>query len=129
MAHPAPPRMTEEEWFPPDGPHPTTVSPTRVLTRPSAKIPEGLLDRSRPKASGVVRLPTHLAWSPPFEYDLGDRCQRLDVYQRVMTEGRAEDVLWFVDVDEVVAMWDELHLSPHIWVPWERWLRAHRLLG
>ena len=38
---------------------------------PSAKIPEGLLDRSRPKASGVVRLPPHVVWSPPWEYDLG----------------------------------------------------------
>ena len=128
MAYPALPRMTEEEWFPEGGPHPTTVSPTRMLTRPPAKIPEGLLDRSRPKASGVVRLPEHVAWSPPFEYDLADHRQRLDAYAVVMTEGRDEDVLWFIDVDEVVAMWGELHLSPHIRAPWERWLRTHGLL-
>ena len=29
---------------------------------------------------------------------------------------------------EVVAMWGELHLSPHIRAPWERWLRTHKLL-
>ena len=128
MASPAPPSMTEEEWFPQGGPPPETVSPTRVLTRPAAKIPHGLLDRSRPKASGVVRLPAHVAWSPPFEYDLANRRQRLDVYQQVMTEGLDEDVLWFIDVDEVVTMWDDLHLSPHIRAPWQRWLRAHGLV-
>ena len=99
-----------------------------MLTRPPAKIPEDLSDRTRPKASGVVRLPGHVAWSPPYEYDLADRRQRLDAYAVVMTEGRDEDVLWFIDVGEVVAMWDDLHLSPHIRAPWERWLRARRLL-
>lgn len=57
MTDPAPPSMTEDEWFPPGGPHPTTVSPTLMVTRPPAQIPEGLLDPSRPKAAGVVRLP------------------------------------------------------------------------
>ena len=127
MAYPSPP-MTEEEWFPSGGPHPTTVSPTLMVARPPAQIPEGLLDRSRPKASGVVRLPEHIAWSPPYEYDLDDRRHRLDAYQRVMTEGLAADVLWFIDVAEVVAMWGDMVLSPHIRVPWERWLRAHGLL-
>lgn len=120
--------MTPQEWFPDDGPPPGTVSPTRVLTRSPARIPEGLLDRARPKASGVVRLPAHVAWSPPFEYDLADRRQRLDAYQQVMTEGLDEDVLWFIDVDEVAALWGELHLSPHIRAPWQRWLSAHGLL-
>ena len=61
---------------------------------------------------------TVVVWSPPWEYDLGDRQQRGRAYERVMTEGLDEDVLWFIDVDEVVAMWGELHLSPHIRVPW-----------
>ena len=128
MTHPAPPSMTEDEWFPPGGPHPTTVSPTLMVTRPSAQIPQGLLDQSRPKAAGVVRLPPHVAWSPPYEYDLADRRQRCRAYQRVMTEGLAEDVLWFIDVDEVVALWADLVLSPHIRAPWERWLRGQGLL-
>ena len=120
--------MTGEEWFPEGGPHPATVSPTRMLTRPPAKIPEGLLDRTRPKASGVVRLPDHVACSPPYEYDLADRPQRLLAYAVVMTEGRDEDVLWFIDVDEVVAMWADLVLSPHVRAPWARWLHVHGLI-
>ena len=52
----------EEDWFPLGGPPPATVSPTRPLGRKPAAIPEAILDRSRPKASGVVRLPSHIAW-------------------------------------------------------------------
>ena len=61
----------------------------------------------------MVRLPEHVAWSPPYEYDLSDRRQRCRAYQRVMTEGLAADVLWFIDVAEVVAMWGDMVLSPH----------------
>ena len=118
----------DEDWFPPGGAPPATVSPTRPLGRKPASITEGLLDRARPKSSGVVRLPVHVAWSPPYEYDLADRRGRVAAYQRVMTEGLDEDVLHFIDVDQVVDMWDELHLSPHIRAPWERWLRSHGLL-
>ena len=66
----------DEEWFPPGDPPPATLSPTRPLGRKPAAIPEGLLDRSRPTASGLVRLPGHVAWSPPYEYDLADRRAR-----------------------------------------------------
>ena len=45
-----------------------------------------------------------------------------------MTDGLADDVLWFIDVDEVVALWSHLVLSPHIRAPWERWLQVHGLL-
>lgn len=101
----------------------------RPLGRLSVSVPEELLDRSAPKATGVVRLPDHIAWSPPCEYDLADRRDRRDAYQRVMTEGLADDVLHFIDVDQVIDLWDELHLSPHVREPWERWLRARGLLG
>jgi hypothetical protein len=39
------------------------------------------------------------------------------------------DVLRFIDVDHVVDLWNELHLSSHVREPWERWLRARELLG
>lgn len=105
MTHPAPPGMTEDEWSRLGGPHPTTVSPTLMVTRPPAQIAEGLLDRSRPKAAGVVRLPPHVAWSPPYEYDLADRHQCCRAYQRVMTEGS-------VAPDGAAATANLLHLAP-----------------
>ena len=94
----------------------------------TVSIPEELLDRSLPKASGVVRLPGHIAWSPPYQYDLADRRSLRRAYQRVMTEGLARDVLWFVDLDILIEEWDALHLSSHVREPWERWLRARGLL-
>ena len=63
----------------------------RPLGRLSVSVPEELLDRSTPKATGVVRLSDHIAWSPPYEYDLTDRQDRRDAYQRVTTEGLADD--------------------------------------
>ena len=122
------PPLGDPEWFPPGGPHPETVSPTLKVTRPPASIPEGLLDRSRPKASGVVTLPLRVAWSGQGAFDLAYRRQRCGAYRLVMTEGLDEDVLWFVDVEEVVAMWAEMHLSPHIRIPWQRWLWDRGLL-
>ena len=62
-------------------------------------IPEAILDRSRPKASGVVRLPSHIAWSPPYEYDLADRRWLRGAYQRILTEGTEADVLWYINID------------------------------
>lgn len=46
----------------------------------------------------------------------------------MITEGLSDDVLRFIDVDEVVAMWADLVLSPHVRAPWARWLHAHGLL-
>ena len=115
----------EEDWFPPGGPPPATVSPTRPLGRKPAAI----LDRSRPKASGVVRLPLHIAWSPPYEYDLTERRSRRGAYRRILTEGNEADVLWYIDIDVLLAEWAALHLSPHIRSPWARWLSELGLLG
>ena len=91
-------------------------------------IPEELADRSLPKATGVVRLPGHIAWSPPYEYDLADRRSLRRAYQRILTEGLAGDVVWFIDLAILREEWDALHLSPHVREPWERWLRARGLL-
>ena len=103
---------------------------TRVkpLGRMPVAIPDDMEDRSVPKASGVVRLPLHVAWSEPFEYDLGNRCELLLAYAQVMTEGLEDDVRRFIDIDVLVEVWDELYLSPHVREPWEAWLRERELV-
>ena len=121
--------VVEEGWFPLGGPPPATVSPTRPLGRKPASIPEAILDRSRRKASGVVRLPLHIAWSPPYEYDLTERRSRRGAYQRILTEGNEADVVWYIDIDVLLDEWAALHLSPHIRSPWARWLSERGLLG
>lgn len=91
-------------------------------------IPEDIENRSLPKASGVVRLPGHIAWSPPYEYDLDNPRNLRCAYERVMTEGLDEDVLYFVDLETLVEIWNELYLSPHVREPWSAWLRERGLI-
>ncbi len=100
----------------------------RPLGRMPVAIPADVGDRSLPKAKGTVRLPDHVAWSPPYVYDLEDRQQRCRAYARVMTEGLEADVRYFVDVDALVDMWDEIYLAPHVRERWRDWLAEHRQL-
>jgi hypothetical protein len=77
------------------------------------------------KATGVVELPLRVQWSGRRRrYDLADRRQRALVYELVLTEGTEDDVRRFVVVDELVAMWDELVLPPHVRRAWADWLAA-----
>ena len=76
-----------------------------------------------------MRLPSHIAWSPPYEYDLTERRWLRGAYQRILTEGTEADVLWYIDIDVLLDEWAALHLSPHIRVPWDRWLRERGLLS
>lgn len=92
-------------------------------------IPDDMEDRTLPKASGVVRLPVHVAWSPPYVYDLSSRRSLCRAYARVMTEGLDDDVRWFIDVDVLAEVWDRLYLSPHVREPWRRWLSRRGLIG
>ena len=93
--------------------------------RPVAIPPD--LDVSRVVEGGVVELPLRVRWSgPPRAYDLADRSDRSLVYEQVMTEGTADDVRRFIDVDEVVALWDDLVLPRHVRRAWAMWLRERR---
>ncbi|HEY2643074.1 MAG TPA: hypothetical protein VGI56_04905, partial [Galbitalea sp.] len=50
--------------------------------RPVA-VPSDLDSPDLVKASGVVELPFHVRWSePPIRYDLGDRADRIRVYEQ-----------------------------------------------
>ncbi|WP_419926431.1 hypothetical protein [Candidatus Poriferisocius sp.] len=101
----------------------------RPLSRMPVSIPDDMEDRTLPKATGVVKLPAHIAWSPPYTYDLGRPRSLRRVYARVMTEGLDEDVRWFIDLDVLVEIWEELYLSPHVRLAWSRWLTQQGLIG
>lgn len=73
-------------------------------------------------------LPAHIAWSFPYEYDLDDRKQLRYAYERVMTEGLDDDVLFYIDLDVLIKLWDELWLSPHVRDAWSIWLRRRHLI-
>lgn len=98
------------------------------LTRPVA-IPDDVDDPSIEKASGVVELPLHVRWShPPRSYDLGDPRQRRLVYEQVLSEGLDDDVRRFIDVDMLVADWNELVLPPRVRRAWADWMYRRRAL-
>ena len=103
------------------------------LTRATAQapaVPEDLDDEDVAKASGVVELPLHIRWSGPTRrYDLSDRRERARVYEQVLREGNEDDVRWFVRVDALIDLWDELVLPRHVRQAWADWMERHRGLS
>jgi hypothetical protein len=84
-------------------------------------------DPSTPKASGLVRLPVHVRWSgAPKTYDLELRQDRARVYEQVLREGTVEDVRFYVDVDQLIDLWDELVLPRSVRRAWAQWILRHR---
>jgi hypothetical protein len=98
----------------------------RRSTRPPA-IPDDVADPAVVKASGRVSLPMRVRWSAPARsYDLADRRQRARVYEQVLVEGVEQDVREIIDVDELIALWDELYLPDHVRRAWADWLAERR---
>jgi hypothetical protein len=101
---------------------------TGVASRPVA-IPDDVDDPQVTKASGVVELPLNVRWSAPYPaYDLSDRKDRMRVYEQVLTEGTEDDVRRFIDVSELVRLWDDIVLSPHVRAAWRDWLERNGYL-
>ncbi len=97
-------------------------------TRPVA-IPDDVADPTVPKATGRVELPPNVRWSdPPVIYDMAERRDRISVYEQVLTEGTEADVRFFIDVGQLVDLWDDLVLSPRVRTAWGAWLGDRGLL-
>lgn len=103
------------------------VTTRSALVGPAARpvaIPDDLGESDWQPPRGTVALPLRVRWSgAPRSYDLGDRGDRILVYEQVMTEGTDDDVRRFIDVDEVVALWPELVLPRHVRRAWAAWLQ------
>jgi hypothetical protein len=88
--------------------------------RPVA-VPDDFDEPGRERATGVIELPAHIRWSgPPIAYDLDDRADRARVYEQVLREGTPDDVLFYVDPDQLRELWDELVLPPAVRRAWEK---------
>jgi hypothetical protein len=104
---------------------------TRSLTlgpaaRPVA-VPDDVDDPRTTKADGRVELPLHVRWSgPPLTYDLAQRAERARVYEQVLREGTEEDVSYYVRVDQLLELWDDLVLPPPVRRAWATWFKRHR---
>ena len=67
----------------------------------------------------LVELPLEVHWSYPFRsFDLDDVHDRVFVYETVLRQGAGTHVRQFIDVDELLAIWDELYLPAHIEAAW-----------
>ncbi len=105
----------------------TTRSPELGPNARPVAIPEDADNPGLPKADGVVTLPFHIRWSEPLlSYDLGDRADRLRVYEQVLREGTEDDVRTYIDIDQLLALFDDLVLPPNVRRAWAEWLRHHR---
>lgn len=110
-----------------DEPRPVRVERRTGWSRP-VSVPDDVDEPGLQKAEGVVELPQHVSWSGPRRvWNLADRRQRAQVYEIVLSEGTDADVRRFIDIDELLALWDELWLAPHVRREWAAHL--HRLRG
>ncbi|MFD2078570.1 hypothetical protein SAMN05421678_11361 [Actinopolymorpha cephalotaxi] len=84
-------------------------------------VPSRLPRLPAAKTLARITLPLHLNWSEPgLTYDLADRGQRARVYEIVLREGSAEDILAYVDGALLLDLWPELVLPPDVagaWAP------------
>jgi hypothetical protein len=95
-------------------------------SRPVA-LPDDIDNPTLLKATGIVSLPLHVSWSGPARtWDLDNRGERLRVYEMVMTEGTEDDVRRFVEIDELIDLWNDLWLPPHVRRAWSDHLRRLR---
>ncbi|HEY7594792.1 MAG TPA: helix-turn-helix transcriptional regulator [Actinophytocola sp.] len=84
------------------------------------QVPDRLPSLSPHQAFATVTLPLSLNWSQPGrEYRLRDRSDRARVYEAVLREGQAQDVLTYVDGALLVDLWDELVLPRDLRAAWE----------
>jgi transcriptional regulator with XRE-family HTH domain len=68
-----------------------------------------------------VRLPLHLNWSiPGYMYDMADRQERHRVYEIVLREGTADDIMTYVDGALLIDAWPVLVLPAPIRQGWEQ---------
>lgn len=95
-------------------------------SRPVA-LPDDFGSPGHSPEHGVVTLPVNVFWSGPGrQWDLEDRRQRIQVYEIVLTEGTEDDVRRFIDIDELVRLWPDLWLPPHVRAAWSGHLRKLR---
>jgi transcriptional regulator with XRE-family HTH domain len=71
------------------------------------------------QALAAVELPLTLNWSQPGRlFRLADRGDRARVYELVLREGSAADVLAYIDGALLVELWDELVLPRAVRAAW-----------
>jgi hypothetical protein len=82
-------------------------------------VPDRLPRLDVTRALAAVELPLHLNWSAPGRiFDLRSRADRARVYEIVLQEGTAADILAYVDGVLLVDLWEDLVLPRGIRSAW-----------
>ncbi|MCL2788352.1 MAG: hypothetical protein FWD59_07670 [Micrococcales bacterium] len=93
-------------------------------------MPTALPQLRAERAFATVELPLHLNWSNPGRrFNMADRYQRRLVYEAVLTEGRPEDVLAYIDGTLLIDLWDELILPSVLRAAWDDAIAGTRDAG
>ena len=85
------------------------------------------LDELTGNLVGVVTLPLRLSWSGPADrraFDLTVEHDRRMLYEVVLTEGNIDDVRNYVNPAELLRLWSDLWLSPHVRRAWQPLIAA-----
>lgn len=86
----------------------------------SVPVPDALPRLPLHQALATVQLPIHINWSDrDRRFDLRDRQQRARVYEIVLREGTADDVLTYIDGALLVDLWEELVLPKEVRAAWD----------
>ncbi|WP_020498229.1 helix-turn-helix domain-containing protein [Sciscionella marina] len=82
-------------------------------------VPDRLPRLDLDRAFATVSLPLHLNWSNPDRiYHLDQRRDRALVYETVLIEGTAEDVLGYVDGALLIDLWPTLVIPSEVRTAW-----------
>jgi DNA-binding XRE family transcriptional regulator len=79
------------------------------------------LSRLRGRTGGVVRLPLSVYSSgagPEREFNLGDERERTYFYEIVLTNGTADDICRYLNINELLRLWPKLWLPRHVRRAW-----------
>jgi transcriptional regulator with XRE-family HTH domain len=83
------------------------------------EVPDRLPQLLPDQALATVQLPLRLNWSDKERaYRMADRTDRARVYEAVLREGTADDVLIYVDGTLLVDLWPELVLPRDLRAAW-----------
>ena len=93
---------------------------------PAGRLPGQLGDLKGP-AKGVVMLPMHLSWPGMRECDISDDRTRRSMYGMLLSQGKRNDVVRFVNASLLVADWPAIadSLDPRL----RRWCERQFALG
>lgn len=70
-------------------------------------------------SEGTLALPHHVYWGPEYVFDLANDSDRIEAYQAVVREGRAEDMTRLLNGRILRALWPEMVIPVRLRRLWE----------